>query len=177
MDPTLAVTSVPLPSASRATRCYAAPNLADAFAIALPDDASRDPEVLARFIFAHQAPWVAHLLALRDAIVSAFGLKTTGQLLQSTPATPAVRRVSFFRIYAQDAQEILLGEDDRHLDFRLSVRREPLTRQLVMSTVVQCHNRLGRLYILLIAPWHRLVVRSALKHAALAGWPRAGDPA
>ena len=168
MSPTLAVIAVPLPPASRATTFYPAPDLADAYAVTLPDNATRDPELLARFIFSQQAPWVARLLWLRDRIMSVFGVKTTDQL-QAGAGT--VRRVSFFRIYAQDADEILLGEDDSHLNFRLTVRCEPRSQQLIVTTVVQCHNALGRFYILVIAPFHRLVVRSALQRAARAGWP------
>jgi hypothetical protein len=43
--------------------------------------------------------------------------------------------------------------------------------QVIATTVVHCHNLLGRLYILAIAPFHRLVVRSALQRAARTGWP------
>jgi hypothetical protein len=178
MDETLALTDVipvPLPAGSRATRFYPAPNLADAYAVHLPLEATHDPERLARFVFAGQAPWVARLLWLRDRIVSVFGLKTTSQLQDARRAaaeSPAVRRVAFFRIYEQDASEIILGEDDSHLDFRVSVRCEPQAQQLVVTTVVKCHNLVGRLYILVIAPFHRLVVRSALRRAARAGWPR-----
>lgn len=172
MSPTLAVIAVPLPRASRATTFYPAPDLADAYAVTLPDSATRDPEALARFIFSQQAPWVARLLWLRDRIMSVFGVKTTDQL---QAGTGAVRRVSFFRIYAQDADEILLGEDDSHLNFRLTVRCEPRSQQLIVTTVVQCHNALGRLYIWVIAPFHRLIVRSALQRAARAGWPLVKD--
>ncbi|HEY4069851.1 MAG TPA: DUF2867 domain-containing protein [Burkholderiaceae bacterium] len=176
MDDTAAlntVDAVPLPAGSRATGFYPHPDLADAFAVRLPAEATHDPEALARFLFAGQAPWVARLLWLRDRIVALFGIKTTREL-QSRPE-PAVRRIGFFRIYAQDASEILLGEDDSHLDFRLTVRCEPRTQQLVVTTVVQCHNLVGRLYILVISPFHRLVVRSALRRAARAGWPRAAS--
>lgn len=173
MDPTLAVIAVPLPPGSRATRFYRSPDLADAYAVRLPDGATRDPEALARFMFATQAPWVARLMRLRDRIVGAFGIKTSGQLLADRGAG-AARRISFFRIYAQDAHEILLGEDDSHLDFRVSVRCESIDgiTHVVATTVVQCHNVLGRLYILVIAPFHRRVVRSALQRAACTGWPR-----
>ena len=174
-DTTLDVFTVPLPPGSRATRFYPEPNLADAYAVRLPAGATHDPEVLARFMFAQQAPWVARLLWLRDTLVAAVGLKTTRQLQAASGSAP-VPRVAFFRIYAQDAHEILLGEDDRHLDFRLTVRCEALAgttgaTQLIVSTVVKCHNALGRFYIAVIAPWHRLLVRSALRRAARAGWP------
>lgn len=38
---------------------------------------------------------------------------------------------------------------------------------------MQCHNLLGRSYLLLIAPFHRAVVKTALRRAARIGWPRA----
>ena len=173
MDPTLTVISAPLPAGSRATRFYRAPNLADAFAVRLPDGATHDPELLARCMFATQAPWVARLMWWRDHIVALFGLKTSTQLL-AAGATGGAPRISFFRIYEQDAHEILLGEDDRHLDFRVSVRVEPTdgATQVVTTTVVQCHNLLGRIYLLVIAPLHRMVVRSTLQRAARSGWPR-----
>jgi hypothetical protein len=38
---------------------------------------------------------------------------------------------------------------------------------------VHCHNRLGRIYITLIAPFHRLVVEASLRRAARLGWPTA----
>ena len=124
MDATLTVTTVPLPPGlARATTFYRSPNLADAYAVRLPDGATHDPELLARFMFATQAPWVARLMWWRDRIVAVFGIKTSSQL-QTARTAGAVRRISFFRIYEQDAHEILLGEDDSHLDF-VSVRCEP----------------------------------------------------
>lgn len=173
MDATLTVTAAPLPPGSRATRFYRAPNLADAYAVRLPDGATHDPERLARFMFTTQAPWVARLMWWRDRIVAVFGIKTSTQLLQTARTPDAVRRISFFRLYEQDAQEILLGEDDRHLDFRVSVRVEPAggATQVIFTTVVQCHNLLGRVYLLVIAPFHRMVVRSTLQRAARTGWP------
>ncbi|NYY80635.1 hypothetical protein DMH27_17780 [Raoultella planticola] len=41
---------------------------------------------------------------------------------------------------------------------------------MVLASVVRCHNRTGKLYITLIAPFHRLVVRAMLKRAAARGW-------
>ena len=169
MDTTFAVTPVALPAGSRATTFYRAPNLADAFAVRLPDGATHDPEALARFMLNNQAPWIARMIWLRDRIVSVFGIKTSSEL----QTDHNVRRISFFRIYEQDATEILLGEDDSHLDFRLSVRCEPIAgaTHVIATTVVECHNALGRLYLLVIAPFHRMVVRSTLQRAARTGWP------
>jgi hypothetical protein len=173
-----AVLPVSLPSTSRVTRFYASTDLADAYAIRLPPGSSTDPETLARFIFAQQPRWVGRLMGLRDLLVASFGLKTAAQL-QNPAAAGQHPRVGIFRIYETRPHEIVLGEDDKHLDFRLSVLHETLPAagdgragQVVVSTVVHCHNRLGRAYILLIAPFHRAIVQAVLRRAARNGWPR-----
>ena len=154
-------------------------NLADAYSIELPNGASTNPELLARFIFAHQAPWIGRLISVRDALVAGFGLKT-GKRLASLEAGSGSGRLSIFKIYSKSPTEVVLGEDDKHLDFRLSVlcsgQSAPgAKRHLTLSSVVHCHNRLSRLYIFLIAPFHRLVVQSSLHSAARVGWPSAAE--
>ncbi|MCU6434267.1 DUF2867 domain-containing protein [Undibacterium sp. Jales W-56] len=166
-----------LPEHSRITRLYDKPDLADAYTVRLPAEASHDPEVLARFIFAQQAPWTQQLMRLRDILVAGFGIKTARQLEASAAADS--QHIQIFRIIEKSATEIVLGENDMHLDFRLSVMLHSATlgqdtqRHLTLSTVVHCHNMLGRVYIRLIAPFHRAIVQSCLRRAARAGWPAA----
>jgi hypothetical protein len=175
------VTSVPLPPECGIVKTYASVNLADAFSVELPADASGDPEVLARFLFSQKPRWVDGLMAVRDVLVAGFGLKTTRDL-NALEAKERSQRVGIFRIYSTSATEIILGEDDSHLDFRLSVlcandATQPAGRRLVVSTVVHCHNLLGRTYIRVIAPIHRQVVQAYLRRAARAGWPTAAAQA
>ena len=171
------ITPVSLPPESAIAKAYASMNLADAYSIELPAGTSTNPELLARFIFAHQAPWIGSLMTVRDALVAGFGLKTAKHLA-SLEAQSGAARLSIFNIYSTSPTEIVLGEDDKHLNFRLSVlcsgQLSPgAKRHLILSTVVHCNNRLGRLYISLIAPFHRLVVQSSLRSAARIGWPSA----
>ncbi|MEN2977990.1 DUF2867 domain-containing protein [Tistrella bauzanensis] len=172
--------AVPLPHASRLRPLFAGADLADSYAIALPGGLGGDPEAIARALFSHQAAWVAWLLRLRDLLVSPFGLKTAPML--ATPDGPGDRRIGIFKVYEIHADEILMGEDDRHLDFRLSVRitdaqpgAQPGAQMVTLTTVVHCHNLLGRSYIMVIAPFHRAVVRSSLARAARAGWRSPAD--
>jgi hypothetical protein len=169
-------TQVPLPAHSGVAQVYRTVHLADAFAIALPPDTSIDPQVLARFIFAHQPAWIGKLTKLRDMIVAGFGLKTTRELA-SLGNNAKAQRVGIFKIYSTSKNEIVVGEDDKHLDFRVSVLCSGETdatsgRQLTLSTVVHCHNLLGHAYLFVIAPFHRAVVRASLRRAAQVGWPR-----
>lgn len=165
--------AVALPSASRIAAVYAHVNLADAFAIDLPHGTARDPELLARFVFAHQPRWIAVLMRIRDSLVAAFGLKTSKEL--TSPRAKGAR-IGIFKVYEANAVEVIMGEDDKHLDFRASALYEPAasagSARFILSTVVHCHNRLGRGYIALIAPFHRMVVQAYLRRAASVGWPR-----
>src|SRR3954465_1812763 len=99
-------TPVSIPSESRIAKAYASTNLADAYSIELPSGASTDPELLARFIFSHQASWIGSLIAVRDAIVGGFGLKTAKQL-SSLRAESKTSRVGIFKIYDTSKTEIV----------------------------------------------------------------------
>lgn len=167
--------AVAIPPDARANGFYLAPYLADAFAISLPADVAANPEQLARYMFENQPAWVNTLMGVRDTVVAGFGLKTAKQL-SAPSANTAKKRVGIFKIYESNGQEVFLGEDDSHLNFRISVQLRPATAtsatQLIVSTVVHCHNLLGRSYITLIAPFHRQVVQAGLSRAAKLGWPR-----
>jgi hypothetical protein len=170
------IDSVEIPQRSVVTSAFTHHHLADAFETMLPEGASTDPETLARHIFGTMPAWVNALLKLRDALVRPFGIKTASAMRRN-----AMRegRIGLFRIYERRPLEIILGDDDSHLDFRASVfveRREESgtpRHHVVISTVVHCNNRIGRLYIFVIRPFHRMVVRSSLRRAGQRGWPPA----
>jgi len=173
VDLTIA-TPAPLPAHSGIIALYPTVQLADAFTLQLPDGASADPEILARFMFAHQPAWINRLMRVRDAIVALFDLKT-GKHLAALAEQARAERIGIFKVYSKSATEIVVGEDDKHLDFRVSVLHSGgTTPRLTVSTVVHCHNLLGRTYLLVIAPFHRMVVKASLRRAAQIGWPRAG---
>ena len=172
------VEPVALPEQSSVAGLYDSTSLVDAFAVRLPLGTAADPDVLWRFVMSQQPFWIGWLTNFRDAIVACFGLKTARRLASLSDEADD-DRIAFFRVYSRSESEIVLGEDDRHLDFRLSVLRSPdssstLGGQLTVSTVVHCHNFLGRAYIWFIAPFHRLVVKASLRRAAQTGWPKAG---
>ncbi len=172
-----AATPVALPAQSGVSHVFKSVNLADAYAIRLPLGASRDPDLLARFMFSQQPSWIVILMSIRDSVVGRLGLKTGKQLATlATSANP--NRVGIFKVYSTSETEMVLGEDDKHLDFRVSVLcsggpAPESSRQLTVSTVVHCHNQLGRAYILAIAPFHRMAVKAILRRAASVGWPQA----
>jgi hypothetical protein len=169
----LAMYATSLPAESSIASLYPGADLADAFAVPLPPGAAgRRIEDLAEAVLGNPPVWLRSLLALRDGVMVRFGVKTTAMLRARALGTGAAR-VNFFPILSQTADEIILGEDDRHLDFRASILVRNRTsgggEELVMTTVVHCHNRLGRTYLCAILPFHRLVVTSSLRRAVRKG--------
>jgi hypothetical protein len=126
-------------------------------------------------LFAHHPPWFRRLLILRDRLVSPFGLRPSGeadaQPLAIKPAYVVGEKIARFRLFAQDDREIVTGGDDKHLDFRVSVRKltEHGANRVVLSTVVSPHNLFGRAYLFAILPFHRFGVRTLLSNAVAAG--------
>ncbi len=165
-----------LPPASRLSSSFGRADFADAFSADLPEAASGDAEALARHVFERQPEWIATLMSIRDSFVRPFGLKRTAEL-----GDGGGDRISIFRVFERYKHEIILGEDDRHLDFRVSVLLQPASdgrpRRLIVTTLVFYNRLLGRAYIALIAPFHRLVVRKSLDQAQKRGWPGENDHA
>ena len=163
------VARVDLPQRSVLEPLYAKAGFADAFAIDLPASATGDAGRLASHMLMGQPRWIGGLVALRDTLVAGFGLKTSSGLRHDL----ATDRIDFFRVYDRRHHEIVLGEDDRHLDFRLSVLVEESAscRRLVVTTVVTFNHWGGRAYIAAIAPFHRLIVKSSMRRAERSGWP------
>ena len=167
---TLKARKTGLPPQASIAPLYAGSDLADAYVVALPNAqvAGMDMESLARALFGSQPGWAQKLMVLRDAIVARFGIKTATQLTNGGGG-----RVCIFRIYAVTANEIIVGEDDSHLDFRLSMLRSPhggAHGSLTLASAVHCHNWLGRAYIMVIRPFHKLIVRHTLSRAARRGF-------
>ena len=116
-------------------------------------------------IFDSPPPWINGLMALRNRITGLFGLKAGVR----PPASAAHGSVGIFPVLAESPEEMLMGLDDRHLDFRVAVTVQPAAagaQQITVTTVVHTHNLLGRIYLTVIMPFHRLIARSMLDRAA-----------
>ena len=161
--------AVPIPSDSVLAPLYVGADLLDAFAIHLPAGANDDLEVLARAGFERPAWWIRALTLMRDAMMAPVGVKSSRAVGAAAAARGPV--IGFFPLLSKNAGELVLGEDDRHLDFRLAIllRADAAgRRELVVVTVVHCHNWLGRTYLAMIAPFHRVIARASLEQAARA---------
>lgn len=155
-----------LPQDSRIAGRFRGADLADAYAVPMPSS-EEGIQAVAQRAFGRPGPVLRTALALRDNLVRPFGVKTSSEL-RSRLVEADAGRIDFFPIKSLSADEIVLGEDDRHLDFRVSLllRRTAGRRELVATTVVDCHNSFGRAYLAIITIGHGIVVRAALAKAA-----------
>ncbi|AUC93761.1 DUF2867 domain-containing protein [Bradyrhizobium sp. SK17] len=133
----------------------------DAFRIATTD-AGLDARHAAEAMVTRQPRWIEWLLALRNLLVAPLGLKTSG-------ATEGVARdmIGIFPVVSETPQRLVAGFNDKHLDFRLVVDVAPdgPARSITATTLVLTHNWLGRAYLAVILPFHRLIVPAMLRKA------------
>ena len=162
------VNAVPVPPGGLAASALPRLDYSDAYAIEVPP--AMAARALAAATFASAPPWVVALMAVRHVVVAPLGLVGTGRSLDraTRAANGTGERVGVFPVLAEAPDELLLGLNDRHLSFRVSVRilDDAGGRRGVVSTFVQLHNALGHVYFGVVKPFHRLVVPAMLRRAA-----------
>jgi hypothetical protein len=166
------VTQIPFPADSQLHPLLARAHYFDAFTAELADPTLTPVEMIVRFGEAFP-DWGEGLLSVRNQVVKRLGLRDVGAFRKAVPNPPATVSVGdpvgFFHIVAMDKTELVLGIDDSHLDVRVSVlkRGDGRGASYVLGSVVTIHNLLGRLYMLPVAPMHRLIVRETMRRAGI----------
>jgi hypothetical protein len=128
---------------------------------------------IGKAFFSSGPKWVGILFAFRNRIVSIFGLKTSGNKeemqnrLDNFKYEPG-EQLGLFKVFDKRENEVVLGEDDKHLNFRVSLFVErlhgnELQKALTITTTVEFNNWFGRLYFLPVRPFHKLIVPTMLK--------------
>lgn len=128
---------------------------------------------IGRLFFASEPRWITLLFALRNKLAKLVGLKTPGNFkdrkaqLERFSCEPG-EQAGLFKVFSKTDHEIVLGEDDKHLNFRVSLFIDPHThstreRKLTISTAVKFNNFFGRVYFIPVRPFHKLIVRIMLR--------------
>jgi Protein of unknown function (DUF2867) len=99
--------------------------------------------------------WADWLLRVRNVVVKPFGLSA---------ALPKGNTIGHFPIDQRNETEVILGFDDSHLNFRISVLVDGT--HAYASTWVHRNNALGRAYLAVIMPFHILIMRNAIGQVA-----------
>jgi hypothetical protein len=111
--------------------------------------------MLSRFPF-----WVRLLIRVRDTVMGLFGVRSSREHREDEP-----EKIGFFPVVSKSDDQVVVGFDDRHLDFRvvIDVRSDEQGYRLVdATTLVRRNIWLGRIYLAIITPFHRLIVASTL---------------
>jgi hypothetical protein len=134
----------------------------DAFSIVV-EDTALDARNAAEKMLGHQPRWIKGLMSLRHRLVVPFGLK------MSAPAgTGAADTIGIFPIVSETSDRLVAGFNDKHLDFRVvvDVATSGNGQRVTATTLVLTHNLLGRVYLTIVLPFHRLIVRALLRQVA-----------
>jgi hypothetical protein len=174
----MSITSVkrrfPVPLHALACQAFPYMDYSDAYSVLLPSTAPELTECYARAMFENPPRWVSLLTTLRDGIVSIFGLKTASALIKHGLAKTSPRGVQAhnarlgFSVLKRTESEILVGENDRHLDFRVSFLHSQIgcNTEICVVTTVKLNNWLGRIYFLPVKPLHTIIVPAMMRRAA-----------
>ena len=126
-------------------------------------------------VFARTPRWMHALMAIRNGVVRHLGLKSASGLRGDEPHKPPASyqpgdRVGIFILAQVTPCEAVVFDDDKHLKVQLSLFKHTVNdRPMVsLSTVVHIHNRLGRAYMSVVGPVHKLIVPLMLAQAAQA---------
>jgi hypothetical protein len=134
----------------------------DAYSITV-DGSAPDARHAAERMLARSPRWIDALLVVRNCLVAPFGLKT-----RAPTGAGALERIGLFPVVSETPSRVVTGFNDKHLDFRLvvDVVVEAGGRRVIATTLVLTHNLLGRTYLAIILPFHRLIVPSMLRQVA-----------
>jgi Protein of unknown function (DUF2867) len=160
------VVKVPVPEASKLLASFKQVTFSDAYEVTLVNPAITAEEATLA-IFGHSPAWVGALMKARGVFAKAVGLKHSDM-------RSGEQQRGIFKVQQRHANEIIIGEDDSHLNFRISVLRAGDangngTPTITVSTAVETHNALGRAYMFVVKPFHRVIARTMVQRAANAG--------
>lgn len=156
----------PIPADSEIQRRLPGADFHDCYTLPLGD--ARSPLELYLHMLPRIPRWASMLMTLRNKIVARLGLKDLGHFADFDPTKPLEDyrvgdRVGIFSIVYLSEREIILGDNDKHLNVQLSLYRPPGSDRLSNATVVHIHNWLGRVYMLFVTPVHKVIVPAVLR--------------
>ena len=118
------------------------------------------------------SPFFTKLLLSREKIAKKMGLKTATKLTQAEREAYLNEfegnigdSIAIFDVLDKNDIELLTGQTDKHLDFKLSFisYEEENDKIIELATVVKIHNTLGKIYFFFVKPFHRYFMKRIFK--------------
>ncbi len=126
-------------------------------------------------VFGVEPVWVRWLMCLRGHIAVLLGLThpfdTTKHSSNVVPVLRLGVRVGAFTVQTVSPNEVIVGDDDKHLNFRISCLKTASGGRtyITISTAVEIHNTLGRIYMFVVKPFHRFIAPFMVQRALSEG--------
>ena len=126
-------------------------------------------------IFGHHPLWMKVALIVRNRLAALCGLEvpTVSDILhpQIKSSYRVGDKIGPWPIFFLSDTELVAGQDNKHLDFRLSVLKvtEGEAASVLVSTLCTVHNASGKVYLFFIIPFHKWGVRRLLSSALQTG--------
>ncbi|WP_419901399.1 DUF2867 domain-containing protein [Kiloniella sp.] len=115
-----------------------------------------------RVLVSNPSPVLKLAFRIRDMVSSWFGVKRIGGFGSAWPKDVQVNdRLDFFLVEYLTSRVLTLSVRDKHLDVMLCITTDQ--NVLTITSSVKVHNAFGRIYMIPVAPTHRLIVRNDLK--------------
>jgi Protein of unknown function (DUF2867) len=137
-------------------------NFADCFQLELTGQ-NLNAEGATRRVMGRNPAWIAKLMKLRNALVAPLGLKAAPDEQLGLDNS-----IGTFPLVSKSPSRVVLGLDDRHLDFRVVVdvvNGEGGRQTVSATTYVKTHNALGKFYLMMVMPFHKIIVPTMLRQA------------
>jgi hypothetical protein len=125
-------------------------------------------------VLGHHPGWVRVLLLMRNRLAGWAGLEvppdTAIRRFERKPCYVVGDTIGPWPIFALTETELIAGRNNKHLDFKVSILKldAPLP-SVAISTICNVHNRFGKAYLFVIAPFHRWGMRQLMRRALDAG--------
>lgn len=122
-------------------------------------------EEITNLVFNTTPRWVDSLFTIRNKIAGLFGLNTKAPD-DYNEHFEIGGYVKFFKIFNLSDTEIILGADDSHLHFRALIMNDQSDSfNIKVITLVEYQNYKGKIYMGIIKPFHRQIVKRMVKNA------------
>ena len=158
-----------IPRSDKIFASFGKVNYEDNFCLILKTKEIFDLDYIIRKLVISLPNWFKLLLDLRNIFANIFGLKT-GKIVKAYEFSEKMNLkqgqfLGDFFIVLNENNHLITELKDRHLDFRFSIMiiEKDTQTKIFFKTIVKINNFFGRIYFLLIKPFHRLIVPNLLK--------------
>ena len=162
----------PIPEDSLIAHAMERIDYQDNYVVQIDTDQEIAPADLVKYFFLSFPKWFMALMYTREQIAKWIGLKTAhgmdvkGQL--EAFEGKVGQSIALFHVLGSNQREVMLGENDKHLNFRFSFLVYPSGNKQEISgaTTVKYNGWLGRVYFFFVKPVHRLIMRVMMRKIA-----------